>query len=57
MHVHATCPEGEVKYWLEPEIGLAKNYGLSQTQLKEIENIIKEHYGEFKDAWKKHFKS
>jgi hypothetical protein len=57
MHVHATCSEGEAKYWLEPDIELAKNYGLSHAQLKEIENIIKEHYDEFKDAWKKHFKS
>ena len=24
MHVHIHSPEGEVKYWLEPEIELAK---------------------------------
>jgi hypothetical protein len=57
MHVHSTCPDGEAKYWLEPQIELAKNYGLSKSQLKEIENIIKEHYGEFKSAWEKYFKS
>jgi hypothetical protein len=54
IHVHITCTDGEAKFWLEPEIELAKNYNLSRTQLKEIEKIIEVHYGEFKDAWEKH---
>ena len=29
MHVHIYCGDGEAKYWLEPEIELARNYGLS----------------------------
>ncbi|MFH0801779.1 MAG: DUF4160 domain-containing protein [bacterium] len=53
MHVHVICSEGEAKFWLEPEIELAKNYNLSRAQLREIENIIEEHCDEFKDAWKK----
>ncbi len=54
MHVHVTCSDGEAKFWLEPEIELAKNHNLSRTQLKEIENIIEVHYDEFKNAWEKH---
>ncbi len=57
MHVHATCSDGEVKYWLDPEIELAKNYGLSRAQLKEIESLIEVHYDEFKSAWEKHLGS
>jgi hypothetical protein len=30
MHVHAQCPDGEAKFWLEPTIALAHNYGLSE---------------------------
>ncbi len=26
MHVHVISTDGEAKYWLEPEITLAKNY-------------------------------
>lgn len=26
MHVHVTSGDGEAKFWLEPEIQLAKNY-------------------------------
>ncbi len=55
MHIHVYCTDGEAKFWLEPQIELAKNYGLSRKQLKEIEKIIEEHYEETKDAWKKVF--
>ncbi len=37
MHVHVYCGDGEAKFWLEPEIELAKNYRLSKLQLREIE--------------------
>jgi len=26
MHVHVTSGDGEAKFWLEPDIELAKNY-------------------------------
>jgi hypothetical protein len=56
-HVHVISASGEVKYWLTPEIELAKNQNLTGAQLKEIENIIEEHYDEFKNAWEKYFNS
>lgn len=55
MHVHVVCPDGEAKYWLEPDIELAKNYQLSRPQLKEIEQIVEAHYDELRGAWKEHF--
>ena len=33
MHVHAHHAEGEAKFWLEPEIELAQNHGLSRRRL------------------------
>jgi len=33
MHVHVYCAEGEAKFWLEPEISVANNYGLSKVQI------------------------
>ncbi|GER92385.1 DUF4160 domain-containing protein [hot springs metagenome] len=56
MHVHIYCSGGEAKFWLEPEIELAKNFNLSRKQLKEIENILEEHYDEIKTAWHEWFK-
>jgi hypothetical protein len=55
MHVHVAGPNGEAKYWLAPEIGLARNEGLSRAQLGEIEALIEVHADEFKIAWKRHF--
>ncbi|MBW1759179.1 MAG: DUF4160 domain-containing protein [Deltaproteobacteria bacterium] len=57
MHVHIYCENGEAKFWLEPEIELARNYRLSRLQLKQIEEIIEEHYNEFTGAWQTHFSS
>ena len=55
MHVHVICADGEAKFWLDPEIELARNYRLSRTQLKEIEDLIEVHEDELRSAWKKHF--
>jgi hypothetical protein len=55
MHVHVYSEDGEVKYWLEPEIELARNYRLSRAQLRQIEQLIEEHYDELTNAWRKHF--
>jgi len=54
MHVHVAYADREAKFWLSPEIELAKNHNLSRPQLKEIERIIEVHYDELKNAWEKH---
>ena len=55
IHVHVYCENGEAKFWLDPEIELARNHRLSRIQLKQIETIIEEQYDEFRTAWKQHF--
>jgi hypothetical protein len=57
MHVHIYCGDGEAKFWLEPQIELAGNYGLSRQQLQAIENIIEERQNEIRNAWQKYFQS
>lgn len=57
MHVHIISADGEAKFWLEPEIILAKSHEYNRQQLKKIEAIIEEHRDEFINAWKKHFSS
>ena len=34
MHVHVHCADGEAKFWLEPLIELAQNYGLNDRQIR-----------------------
>ena len=55
MHVHVMSGSGEAKYWLEPEIELAKNHQLSRKELREIEEIIEAHLNELQTAWNAHF--
>lgn len=57
MHVHVHCRDGEAKYWLEPSIKIAKNYGLSDQQLSKIEEIVREHKDELISAWNNHFRN
>ncbi|MCK5689037.1 DUF4160 domain-containing protein [Myxococcota bacterium] len=57
MHVHVHCGDGEAKYWLDPEIELARNHHLSRKQLKQIEKLIEEHVDELSSAWKSVFGS
>ena len=57
MHVHVVSSEGEAKFWLEPEIELAKNYRYSRKQLKEIESLVEIHYNELISAWQQYFRS
>ena len=57
MHVHVQSSKGEAKYWLQPELTLAKNSGFSAKDLQTVVSIIKEHEDEIRGAWDKHFKS
>ncbi len=57
MHVHVVSGEGEAKFWLEPEIALARNYYYNRRQLKEIESLIEVHYDELTSTWKQYFSS
>jgi hypothetical protein len=54
-HIHIYCGDGEAKFWLDPQIELARNYRLSKVQLREIEAIIEAHYDELKAAWNEYF--
>lgn len=56
MHVHVRSTDGEAKFWLEPDVILAKNYRYSQGQLRQIKAIIKAHRDELATAWKRHFR-
>ena len=57
IHVHVVSSEGEAKFWLDPEIELAKNYHFNRKQLKEIELLVEEHYDELVGKWHEYFTS
>jgi len=56
MHVHVHCADGEAKFWLEPQIELAQNYGLNDRQIRAAEALIRKHEHDICAAWRKHFR-
>jgi hypothetical protein len=52
-----SCPSGEAKFWVDPEIAVSQNSGLSKRQINEIHKVIEERINEITKAWKKHFRS
>jgi hypothetical protein len=56
VHVHVTSPDGEAKFWIEPEVTLVKNFGFSDSQIAELKEVIEEHKDDIQDAWTKHFR-
>ena len=54
-HVHVQHATGEAKFWLEPEITLASNYGLTPARVAAARRIAQEHRDEIRQAWDVHF--
>lgn len=57
MHVHVQGLKGEAKFWLEPEIELARDCGLGKRAIATALRLIREKEGELRAAWKEHFGS
>jgi hypothetical protein len=57
MHVHVHCADGEAKFWLEPELELAQNFGMSARQLRAARNLVEARADDIRSAWHQHFGS
>ena len=56
-HVHVQHATGEAKFWLEPRLELAQNYGLSPARISRALETLREHEQEIREAWRNHFGS
>ena len=54
-HVHVRHATGEAKFWLEPVVELAQNWGLTSRRVALALRLIREHEDEIRAAWKVHF--
>ena len=54
IHIHIVKAENEAKYWLEPDIELAENFGFSSKELSFIEKILEENGDDFKIKFARH---
>jgi hypothetical protein len=55
MHVHVQSSQGEAKFWMEPRIELARSYGMSQSEVNEALQLIRENEDVIRRAWNDHF--
>jgi len=55
LHVHVQSPDGEAKFWLEPDVTLAQNHGLKSHALSEALRLVRDHEREIRAAWFTHF--
>ena len=55
MHIHVHGEGGEAKFWIEPRIELARNYGLTENDLDKVRKLIEEHEDGIRNAWRRHF--
>jgi hypothetical protein len=46
---------GEAKFWLQPKIVVAANYGLSRARLDAALKLVQERGDEIRAAWQTHF--
>jgi hypothetical protein len=53
-HIHVEAGSDQAKFWLDP-IDLASNYGFRGHELSEIEQIIRQHQEELREAWNGYF--
>jgi hypothetical protein len=57
MHIHVDSPDGEAKFWMEPEIQLARNHRFSEQDLARIRRLVEEHENVIRTSWHEHFGS
>lgn len=57
IHIHVQSADGEAKFWVDPAIELAQSYGMSTVDLNRLEQSVREHEQEIRDAWNSHFAS
>jgi Domain of unknown function (DUF4160) len=51
IHIHVTKASSEDRFVLVPEIDMTYCRGFKKNELRDIVNLITEHYGAFIDAW------
>lgn len=53
--VHVSHPDGEAKLWIEPEVALATQIGLTAVQIQQARSAVERHLPEIRYAWNRHF--
>ena len=55
VHIHIARAGGDAKFWLTPDVRLARNRGLKAQELRLAQEIVKRRRQELIDAWNTFF--
>ncbi len=50
-HMHVDRDNRSAKFWLDPDVSLATNYGYSRKELRDIERIARQNIMRLRDEW------
>ena len=54
-HIHVKRDRYMAKYWLDPEVRLAKNQGYARHELTTVRRLVEAHRTLFLEKWHEHF--
>jgi hypothetical protein len=54
MHVHVQWAGAEAKFWMEPQIELAPNFGFPEREVGRILTLLEERQDEIREAGHRH---
>ena len=55
VHVHVRSSIGEAKFWIYPQVSLARSDGFNSRVLRELTQVIEERAADIESAWHEHF--
>lgn len=55
MHVHADGPDGEAKFWLFPDVAVARSAGYNRRRLAVLAAMVRRRRDDVERAWNEHF--
>ena len=55
VHIHAESSDGAAKFWLYPEVRIARSAGFTRRQLSELAQLVALRRAEIERAWNDHF--
>ena len=55
VHVHAESSDGVAKFWLYPEVRVARSAGYSRRRLSELAGVVAERREEIERVWNEYF--
>lgn len=50
-HVHVAHDGADAKFWLDPDVDLARNRGFTAKELRNVQDLIEDEIQALRDAW------